>query len=84
MLHCLQMKFLSYSLSHMKLAVYYFHLQASLGLYCLPGNPMLLHDQKMECHGVLDIEDLLKCFAKDQFPVLSDSGLNSKTPVLKP
>lgn len=45
---------------------------------------MLLHNLKTECYGVLNTEDLLKCFAKDQFPMLSDSGLNSKTPVLKP
>lgn len=39
---------------------------------------------EMESHGILNMKDLLKCFAKDQFPVLRGSGLNSKTPVLKP
>lgn len=38
----------------------------------------------MELHGTLNIKDLLKCFTKDQFPMLSDSGLASKNPVLKP
>lgn len=38
----------------------------------------------MECRGTLNVKGLLKCFGKDQFPMLSDSGLASKNPVLKP
>lgn len=38
----------------------------------------------MELQGTLDVKDLLKSFAKEQFLILSDSGLASKPPVLKP